>query len=94
MCAPVRPSGEILHTTQQRIREKAFIAAAGLPLTPYREVRSLEDLRNALLTNGWRVPGQPLPAAADPNIALPDTDGLPPAGVVEALRTKWLEVTR
>jgi 5-(carboxyamino)imidazole ribonucleotide synthase len=47
-CAPVRPSGEILHTTQQRIREKAFITAAGLPLTPYREVRSLEDLRKAL----------------------------------------------
>jgi 5-(carboxyamino)imidazole ribonucleotide synthase len=47
-CAPVRPSGEILHTTQQRIREKAFITAAGLPLTPYREVHSLEDLRTAL----------------------------------------------
>src|SRR5436190_14289946 len=30
-CAPVRPSGEILHTTQQRIREKAFLTAAGLP---------------------------------------------------------------
>src|SRR5437016_3034061 len=51
-CAPVRPSGEILHTTQQRIREKAFIAAAGLPLTPYREVRSLEDLRKALADLG------------------------------------------
>ena len=29
--APVRPSGSILHTTQQRIREKAFLASAGLP---------------------------------------------------------------
>src|ERR1700737_5099964 len=47
-CAPVRPSGEILHTTQERIREKAFITAGGLPLTPYREVHSLEDLREAL----------------------------------------------
>jgi len=46
--APVRPSGSILHTTQQRIREKAFLKAAGLPLTPYREVRSLDDLRQAL----------------------------------------------
>src|SRR5947209_12594590 len=47
-CAPVRPSGSILHTTQQRIREKGFLTAAGLPLTPYREVRSVDDLRQAL----------------------------------------------
>jgi 5-(carboxyamino)imidazole ribonucleotide synthase len=47
-CAPVRPSGAILHTTQQRIREKAFLTQAGLPLTPYREVRSLGDLETAV----------------------------------------------
>lgn len=47
-CAPVRPAGSVLHTTQQRIREKAFLKRAGLPLTPYREVRSIEDLRGAL----------------------------------------------
>jgi len=47
-CAPVRPSGSILHITQQRIREKAFLKTAGLPLTPYREVRSRDDLRRAL----------------------------------------------
>ena len=51
-CTPVRPAGEILHTTQQRIREKAFIAKAGLPLTPYREVRSLRGLRQALAELG------------------------------------------
>ena len=51
--APVRPGGAILHTTQQRIREKAFIAASGLPLTPYREVHSLEDLRAALAQLGF-----------------------------------------
>jgi len=52
-CAPVRPSGSILHTTQQRIREKAFLTSAGLPLTPYREVRSIEDLRSALGQLGY-----------------------------------------
>ncbi len=52
-CAPVRPSGGILHTTQQRIREKAFISSAGLPLTPYREVYSLFDLREALAQLGY-----------------------------------------
>lgn len=46
--APVRPSGSILHTTQQRIREKSFLTRAGLPTTPYREVRSLPDLQKAL----------------------------------------------
>jgi 5-(carboxyamino)imidazole ribonucleotide synthase len=51
-CAPVRPSGAILHTTQQRIREKAFLTAAGLPLTPYREVRSLEELTRAIAELG------------------------------------------
>jgi 5-(carboxyamino)imidazole ribonucleotide synthase len=47
-CAPVRPSGSVLHTTQQRIREKSFLRNAGLPTTPYREVRTLEDLDRAI----------------------------------------------
>ncbi|HUJ51643.1 MAG TPA: 5-(carboxyamino)imidazole ribonucleotide synthase [Bryobacteraceae bacterium] len=47
-CAPVRPSGSILHTTQQRIREKSFLTSAGLPTTPYREIRSPEDLARAI----------------------------------------------
>ena len=47
-CAAVRPSGAILHTTQQRIREKSFLKNAGLPVTPYREVRSSEDLARAV----------------------------------------------
>ena len=51
-CAAVRPSGSILHTTQQRIREKSFLTRAGLPLTPYREVRSIEDLERALAELG------------------------------------------
>lgn len=50
--APVRPAGEILHTTQQRIREKTFLTGAGLPVTPYRVIRSLEDLKNALAELG------------------------------------------
>ena len=51
-CAPVRPSGTVLHTTQQRIREKSFLTAAGLPITPYREVHSLEGLKRALADLG------------------------------------------
>lgn len=51
-CAPVRPSGSVLHTTQQRIREKTFLTRAGLPTTPYREVRSLDALVRALADLG------------------------------------------
>jgi 5-(carboxyamino)imidazole ribonucleotide synthase len=51
-CAPVRPSGAVLHTTQQRIREKQFLMSAGLPLTPYREVRSLACLEAAIAELG------------------------------------------
>ena len=46
-CAPVRPSGHILHTTQHRLREKNFLASNGLPVTPFRPVASLDDLRQA-----------------------------------------------
>ena len=46
--APVRPAGHVLHTTQQRIREKTFLRGAGLPLTPFREIHSLGDLQRAV----------------------------------------------
>ena len=48
----MRPSGAILHTTQQRIREKAFLRNAGLPTTPYREIRTVEDLEGAVAELG------------------------------------------
>ncbi len=50
--APVRPAGSVLHTTQNRLREKAFLAGAGFPVTPFSRVRSLEDLNAALATLG------------------------------------------
>jgi 5-(carboxyamino)imidazole ribonucleotide synthase len=46
-CAPVRPAGHILHTTQHRLREKTFLTKAGLPLTPFRRVANLDELRVA-----------------------------------------------
>ncbi|HYY59004.1 MAG TPA: 5-(carboxyamino)imidazole ribonucleotide synthase [Pyrinomonadaceae bacterium] len=46
--APVRPSGKVLHTAQHRLREKTFLTRAGYPVTPFRHVRSLEDLRAGL----------------------------------------------
>jgi 5-(carboxyamino)imidazole ribonucleotide synthase len=45
---PVRPAGRVLHTTQQRIREKTFLEGAGLPVAPFRIVRTLADLAAAV----------------------------------------------
>jgi 5-(carboxyamino)imidazole ribonucleotide synthase len=42
---PVRPSGLVLHTSQHRVREKTFLEKAGFPVTPFRHVRNLEELR-------------------------------------------------
>jgi 5-(carboxyamino)imidazole ribonucleotide synthase len=50
--ALVRPSGAALHTTQQRAREKAFLSAHGLPVTPWVRVTSAEALRAALAVVG------------------------------------------
>jgi 5-(carboxyamino)imidazole ribonucleotide synthase len=41
---PVRPSGNVLHITQNRLREKTFLSENGFPVTPFRAVRSLEEL--------------------------------------------------
>lgn len=46
--APVRPAGHVLHTTQQRAREKAFLADHGFPVTPFVRIRRAEDLAEAV----------------------------------------------
>ena len=42
--APVRPAGSVLHTSQQRLREKGFLRNAGLPVANFFAVRTLADL--------------------------------------------------
>ncbi len=46
--APVRPSGAVLHTTQNRLREKTFLARHGFPVARFRHVTSVESLRAAV----------------------------------------------
>ena len=46
--APVRPSGHVLHITQQRAREKGFLADGGFPVTPFAHLRSARDLADAV----------------------------------------------
>ena len=53
--APVRPAGEVLHTTQNRLREKTFLSEHGFPVTPFKAVRSGKDLAAAVKELG--LPG-------------------------------------
>lgn len=43
----VRPAGRVLHITQNRLREKSFLKAAGIPVTPFVEVSSVGALAEA-----------------------------------------------
>jgi 5-(carboxyamino)imidazole ribonucleotide synthase len=49
---PVRPSGSALHITQQRSREKGFLADRGYPVTPFAKAQSLDELAVGLGTVG------------------------------------------
>ena len=49
----VHPKGEILHTTQNRLREKTFLSDNGFPVTPYRHIRSIDDLWQAADALGY-----------------------------------------
>ena len=51
----VRPQGEVLHITQNRLREKSFLRENGFPVTPFSPVHSLQDLSAAVNTHG--LPG-------------------------------------
>jgi len=64
--APVRPGGNVLHTTQQRLREKTFLRSIGVPTTPFQAVNSREQLREVavgdlpaiLKTDAWGYDGK------------------------------------
>lgn len=51
-CAPVRPSGQVLHTAQHRLREKTFLSQSGLPVAPFQRVPSRADLPGAVAELG------------------------------------------
>jgi 5-(carboxyamino)imidazole ribonucleotide synthase len=47
-CALVRPAGDVLHTTQHRLREKTFLSEHGFPLTRFEPIREPADLRRVM----------------------------------------------
>ena len=44
----MRPAGSILHIAQNRLREKNFLAGAGIPVAPSKPVRSAHELESAI----------------------------------------------
>jgi 5-(carboxyamino)imidazole ribonucleotide synthase len=52
-CAPVRPAGSVLHTTQHRLREKTYLRENGFPVTRFRRARSLDELQDAVKDIGF-----------------------------------------
>jgi 5-(carboxyamino)imidazole ribonucleotide synthase len=46
--APVRPRGEVLHITQNRLREKTFLHRNGFPVADFRHIKTPEELRSAI----------------------------------------------
>jgi len=63
---PVRPGGHVLHTTQDRLREKTFLKEQGIPVTEFTAIRSPDDLERVtasdlpaiLKTAGWGYDGK------------------------------------
>lgn len=50
--APVRPGVQVLHVAQHRLREKAFLVKAGIPVARHAAVRSHSDLTAAISSVG------------------------------------------
>ena len=50
--APVRPDGQVLHVTQNRLREKTFLKESGFPTTPWMRVQQPSELQAALTEIG------------------------------------------
>jgi 5-(carboxyamino)imidazole ribonucleotide synthase len=44
----VHPRGDILHTTQNRLREKTFLSENGFPVAKYEHIKTIEDLYHGL----------------------------------------------
>lgn len=86
------------YNSQLRVLYPSPVVTADLVLVPLRGASSGDHTRDVfesdatastLATNGWRVDGEPAApgVGTDP---LPETDGLPKPGAVQALHTVWM----
>jgi 5-(carboxyamino)imidazole ribonucleotide synthase len=49
---PMHPGAFVLHTVQHRLREKRFLTEHGFPVTPFRQIDTEQDLREAVAALG------------------------------------------
>jgi 5-(carboxyamino)imidazole ribonucleotide synthase len=94
---PVRPSGSVLFTSQNRLREKARLQAAGLPVTPFRPVRSAAELARGveslgapavLKTAAWGYDGKGQVVLRSAGDAVAAWQSL---GAAEAILEAWID---
>jgi 5-(carboxyamino)imidazole ribonucleotide synthase len=52
---PARPGAAVLEISQDRLREKTFVAALGIATAPFREIDDLQSLETALRSIGPRT---------------------------------------
>lgn len=50
---PVYPSSSVLRTAQHRLHEKNALLKSGVPVSPFREIKSVQDLRDAAVDLGF-----------------------------------------
>jgi hypothetical protein len=97
-------AGPLLHRSAARAQDLQVRPATPLvvaevvlaPLRPESEGRVdevVEAAAAALAATGWRVEGQPL-AQGVSDTPLPDEPGIPSPGALDALRSRWEEITR
>lgn len=90
--APVRPAGSVLHTTQQRIREKTFLRSHGLPVANFRIIREEADLAGGftgiLKTAGFGYDGKGQVRVKDPAAAIAAWDSI---GRAEAVFEEFVD---
>ena len=49
----VRPRGEILHITQNRLREKVYLSSNGFPVAPFRHIITRDSLHTGVAEMGF-----------------------------------------
>jgi 5-(carboxyamino)imidazole ribonucleotide synthase len=54
---PVRPRGEVLHITQNRLREKKFLSENGFPVAPFLHIQSLQDFTSTTFPSVLKTAG-------------------------------------
>lgn len=90
--SPRRASLELLYPSPMATADAILATPQGDAGARLRRAVT-DDARRALSRAGWRVDGQPLAAGLSRSVKLPDGSGLPPAGLLDALRVRWEEET-